>query len=356
MARRWPACATGRCSTSGCGHRPRRARPGGARSRRDRHRLGPRAGRRAARAGARAEAAASRRRAPTRARSTSAATFALVISPMQVVQLLGGAGRPRAGCSPRCAATSSPAALFAAALAEPVRRLVRRGVAAAAARRARGGRLGLLVHADRRPAQRADAFVIERNRQAVSPDRRDSPRSDRRSSWTPSTAAMLEAEAAERRLRAPPPAPGRRPRRTTWAATSCCWRPYERPARLLALPRADEHLRRPRQHRGAARALRVARASASSWARPSMREAVDPGRVGPLLHGRRPGPRPGGRRGGHGRDEARCAARRRRRAAPSCWPCAAATSCSATATRWATRSCRASAWSTCAPCARRGRG
>ena len=44
----------------------------------------------------------------------------------------------------------------------------------------------------------------------------------------------------------------------------------------------------------------------------------------------------------HGRDEARRPARAPPTAARSCWPCAAATSCSATPTSWAARSFRAS--------------
>ena len=81
--------------------------------------------------------------------------------------------------------------------------------------------------------------------------------------------------------------------------------------RLRALSRADEHLRRPRQHRGPARPLRVARHRLR--ARIGHRgRAAGPGRPRPVLHGRWPGPGPDRRGRGHGRHQARRPARRRR--------------------------------------------
>ena len=105
-------------------------------------------------------------------------------------------------------------------------------------------------------------------------------------------------------------------------------RRHDRPARLPPLPRAPEHLRRPRQHRRAAGALRVARHRLCGH---RLRAGRPAGRRRPVLRRRRPGPRPaadrGRPRGAGGRPA--IGHRRRRLAARRC---AAAIRCSATTT------------------------
>ena len=89
-----------------CRHRPRRARPGARRARGDGARRGCRAARRARAAGAERGAAVAPSSADARGFEPRP-RFALVIAPMQFVQILGGAGRPRCDARPR-AATSRP--------------------------------------------------------------------------------------------------------------------------------------------------------------------------------------------------------------------------------------------------------
>ena len=107
-------------------------------------------------------------------------------------------------------------------------------------------------------------------------------------------------------------------RRTRPARSPCCWRRRDCPARRTPraaaarpLPRADEHLRRPRQHHLPAAPLRVARDRLLLRGLRS-RRGLRPGRTRPALHRRRPGPRPGARRRGHAAHEARRDRLRRR--------------------------------------------
>ena len=174
-----------------------------------------------------------------------------------------------------------------------------------APRRARGRRLGLLEPRRSRPPSTPDAIVIaaacarpsppsgELERGAERGPDRDlpgRPARGRGGGSRPGAASAAVAIAAHRH-----------PRRL--APSSCSAGRPEMELRLLApLSRADEHLRRPRQHPLPAAALRVARASASPTPAPGPGEAVRPRRPRPLLHRRRPGPRPAHGRRRHGRD------------------------------------------------------
>ena len=235
-----------------------------------------------------------RRRRPQR--SALGARFALVLAPMQFVQLLGGAAGPRRPARRRRAPPRARAARFAAALADLVR-----------------GRRRPRTPRRRCPDVReSDGWVYSslpldvragarrRRGRPAAPDRVARGRARPRSCHTQLLDSLTPERARGRGRAATACAPssaarGARDRRDYVGSTVVCWRPVTLRG-LLALPRADEHLRRPRQHRRAARALRVARASASSSPRPALGEPLDPDAPRPLLHGRRPGPRPGRRR------------------------------------------------------------
>ncbi len=235
----------------------------------------------------------------------------------------------------------------------PLRGASAAGCAPPPARRAREGRVGAVQPAGGRPRRGARGGDRPGAPGGVAPGRADRGAGDDRA--RPPGAGASWRPRRPSRASSPCPAGGSRRRRTTWAARSWCWSAREHAARRRALPGADEHLRRPRQHRDPAGAVRVARAGLRA------RLGLDRRRAGPrcarpLLHRRRSGPRPGGGVQGHGLGEARRAARAPPTAARWCWRCAAATSCWATPTSWATRSSPAWGWSTWRPCARRARG
>ena len=169
---------------------------------------------------------ADRRRRPRARRS--AGDFALVIAPMQLVHLLGGAGRARAALERHRARHLAPGGAFALAiLAER-----RRGRAPSARPRpplpdvARGRRLGPLE-----PAARGRSRGRTRRRSrgcaSSSPPTASSPRSSTSTASTALDAGELEAEAAAcgpRAARAHPRSP--RPT-TTSARPSSSWRPRD---------------------------------------------------------------------------------------------------------------------------------
>ena len=140
-----------------------------------------------------------------------------------------------------------------------------------------------------------------------------------------------------------------RPRAASVRSTAA-GRPREPdPARLPPLPRRDEHLRRPGQHRGARAPPRLARPRLEVT-ESGLGEPVDPGAHDLYYLGRRPGPRPGrGRRGPPAR-QGRRAARGGRPTAPRRSASAAASSSPGTATPAPTaRACRGSACWTSTP-------
>ena len=239
-------------------HRPRGARPGRSRARRDGHRRRSRA-----RASLRATAPGSAgcrcaRRPPTRAPSTSARAIRWRSWPMQVAQLLGGA-RGRAAMLDAVAQHLAPGGLLAIALADPYD----------------------TVPADEALPPLPD--MLEIDGWVLSSTPVDRPRRRRRRGDRPPPPGRLAHRRADRggvddppglghprRARgeaeragltaAGPVAGARHPRLRGQHDRACSRPPRERhAARLRALPRADEHLRRPGQHRRAARALRVAR-------------------------------------------------------------------------------------------------
>ena len=148
--------------------------------------------------------------------------------------------------------------------------------------------------------RRRRRLEIRRLRQLVSPAGELERGARRRSAST-----TLDARPARARGRARPGCVAveriddRRPPTTTSARSivvleACA----DGAAPARALPRADEHLRRPRQHHLPAAALRVAR-DRLLLRRRRARRGLRPGRPRPDLHRRRPGPRPGARRRGH---------------------------------------------------------
>ena len=236
--------------------------------------------------------------------------FALAIAPMQVAAAARRRRRPR-GCSRASARHLRPGGLLAAALADPFEGIRDGEDAAAAAGRARGGRLGLLEHAGRRPRdgrrQRADrapapgGLAVRRAHRVEERSRSTRAGARASSSRRPRGAAGLRA--AERR-RVPPTEELRGQRRRDAGGAHDA-----DAARLLALPGADEHLRRPRQHRGAARPLRVARDRASSCARRASASGSTPSATtSSTWAAARTATRRCG--AGHGRDQARRASRR----------------------------------------------
>ena len=281
------------------------------------------------------------RRRRAHARRSSAAAAA-ILAPMQLVHLLGGRvwareSAGRGGGAPRA------------------RRRVRGGRSrrrsdrrrrpgSPAPRRPRARRLGLLEPAGRDRASRG-----RRSRSGAcaswSPRAASSTRSSTWSDSTALTAERLEHEAiavglaAARADRGPA---DRRPRRLDRLRDA---RPADGAAPADALPRADEHLRRPRQHPLPAPALRVARDRVRALDR-RPRRGLRSGSPRPDLHRRRPGPRPAAGRRGHAADQARGSRALRSPTAPWCSPSAAAISSSATATSSATSGSRASASST----------
>ena len=281
------------------------------------------------------------------------ARFGLALAAMQVVQLLGG--RPgRLAFLARVREHLEPGARFGAALADPFETVPPADALPPLPDVAEVG--GWVLSS--RPVEvreEPDGVSVHRLRQLVSPT--GELTEELSTVLLESVSADdLEGEAEEARAGARRAPTRCRRRATTWAAPWCCWRrPHERsPAPVRALSRADEHLRRPRQHRRAASTLRVARLG-FELASASVGEPVDPdattsstwaaGRTAT----RRSWPRtwwpPSATR-----------STPRRRAARWCWRCAAATSCSATPTSWATGNCRESASWTSTRCASRGRG
>ena len=140
------------------------------------------------------------------------------------------------------------------------------------------------------PASTPGAIVVRRLRQTVSPD---GELSDEVDEIGLRLLAADDARGRGARGRAAARGPPRDPRRptTTSARPSSSWRRPDGAARPRPLPRADEHLRRPRQHPLPAAALRVARDRLRLRRRRPGR-ARRPGRPRPPLHRRRPGPRP----------------------------------------------------------------
>ena len=287
---------------------------------------------------------------PTRATSTSVEQFALVLAPMQLLQLLGGPERAASRCL-RCVA-----ATCARAACSPPR----------SSRRCPSPDDGPPPLPDVREvdgwvysslpleaALDAGQIVVRRLRQTVSPAG-DAERGDDEVRLATFRAETLEAEAPAAGLR---PAGAREIAATdvhVGSTVVLLEEARDGAARPRPLPRADEHLRRPRQHPLPAAALRVAR----DRLRPRRRRARRggrPRRPRPLLPRRRPGPRPARRRRRHGRDASARRSPRRSTTAPSCSPSAAATSCSATATSSARRGCPGSASPTWRRCASRAR-
>ena len=234
------------------------------------------------------------------ARSIGSRSFALVIAPMQLLQIMGGRAAAGSPASERARA-ARPDGLFAAAISDP-RRGRSGGRPSAAARRpsATAGSTRACRWTSSEPGGVPWSGCARPSPPPASSSRRTSHRGARLAERGPARARGGEAglrPVAQREVPEP-------------ATTSAAWWSYAGAEGLLALSRADEHLRRPRQHRGPARALRVARHRLRARRR-EPRGAARPGRPRPLLHGRRPGPRPG--RGGprHGPDQARRPARGR---------------------------------------------
>ena len=200
------------------------------------------------------------------------------------------------------------------------------------ARRARARRLGLLE-----PAARGRRRARRDRGAAAAPGRLPGRRA---------RAEQLDVD-PPRRARPPttssprPRAPGSSPRERIEIAAD------RRPRRLgrlraggrlmelraaRALPGADEHLRRPRQHPLPAPALRVARDRLRATPAPGPGEGFDPGAHDLIyIGGGQDRDQRAGRRGHAARPSA-TRSRPRSTTAPSCSPSAAATSCSATAT------------------------
>ena len=111
------------------------------------------------------------------------------------------------------------------------------------------------VRAERRPV------VIERLRERGRARRRGGPSAATRSASTASTPSSSPREAPPRGLELEEARARRRDRgaRRLRGGGPACLTLRRRPARLRALPRPDEHLRRPRQPPAAPAALRVAR-------------------------------------------------------------------------------------------------
>ena len=142
------------------------------------------------------------------------------------------------------------------------------------------------------------------------------------------------------------------PRRLRGGAAACL---SARPARLRALSRPDEHLRRPRQPDRVRAPLHVARDRASSSRAPGSATRSTPT---PTTSSTSAAARTATRRSARATSRRSSATRCTRppTAARSCSRSAAACSCSATATSWRTSGCRASGSSTSTPGARTGRG
>ena len=195
---------------------------------------------------------------------------------------------------------------------------------------------------------------IERLRQTIAPSgerstAEDVDRADR------VCAATLQREGAAAGLE-PLLAPLHRADATTTSAPRwCCCVAEPDAARVRALSRPDEHLRRPRQPAAARAPLRVARASASSCSGSGSATRSTRTRR-PVLHRRRPGPRPGAVRARHGRDQARRAARGRRPRRRGVRRVRRLSAARPRLRAWVARRCRASAWSTSRRCVRTGRG
>ena len=202
--------------------------------------------------------------------------FALAIAPMQVVQLLGGAaGRARllarastltwsrAGCSRPRSPTRSRRIAGGGRDAAAARTCARRTAGCSRARRCpceptatardRAAAPGGLP---RRRAHRVSGDVIRLDRVAPA----ELERRPRRLGYR--VLAARRSVAGDRGLRGQ--------HRGLLEAVDA------HAARLLALSRPDEHLRRPRQHRDAARPLRVAREWASSCRSSGLGERLDP--------------------------------------------------------------------------------
>ena len=108
------------------------------------------------------------------------------------------------------------------------------------------------------------------------PRRRAHRRAPRRSASTSSTADGFEARGRGRRARARSSGSRSPPPTTTSARRSASWRPADGTAAARALSRADEHLRRPRQHPLPAAPLRVARDRLLATPAPGPAEGFDP--------------------------------------------------------------------------------
>ena len=207
-------------------------------------------------AGGGAGAFGARRRAPTFGPWTLDRDFELILAPMQLLQMLGSAsGAPRGsgagGGPPRARGPSRgrdrrappPPRWTALPLPFPTS-----GSSTAGSTRA---------FRSRRVTAGGD-LEIHRRRQAVSPD---GALSEEEHIGPPRRPGRRRARGRGRDAgpAAGGPARGAAPRTATSAPPSCSWSGPDGAPRRRALPRADEHLRRPRQHPVPAAALRVAR-------------------------------------------------------------------------------------------------
>ena len=295
-----------------------------------------------------------RRSSATPATSTSTSEFALVLAPMQLCSC-SPAPASALACLRCVAAHLRPGGRVAVAIVE---RMPGRAPTTARLRSPTCARstAGSTPACRSTPALDAGAIVVRRLRQTVSPDGELERGARTRSGSAP---AARRDSSRPRRARPgssrPAAARSRRPTSTSAPPSSCSEGAADGAARPRPLPRADEHLRRPRQHRLPAAALRVARASASPTPAPGPATRSTPppttsstsaaARTATSARSPPTWSRPSARR-----------SPRPSTTAPSCSPSAAATSCSATATSSARRSCPASASPTSRPCASPARG
>ena len=292
-------------------HRARGTRPRGARARRHRTRLRARAGAGAARPSGRARICEIDAVAADARNFDLGRRFALVIAPMQVVQLLGG--RDGRAAFMRCAVEPprQRAACSPLTLADPYEGEQPEVAVDAAARRARAARAGSTRARPSTVRTDAEGVTVERVREAAAPDG-EVTRSGYSITLDLVSPRELEAEAREAGFRKRPRDP-RADATELYVGTDVVV--LVRPMSTLRVCSLYPDLMNIYADRGNIAVLRARcewRGIGFELAGASLGRALRPRRARPLLHGRRAGPRPA--RGGarHGRDEARRATRRRR--------------------------------------------
>ena len=225
-----------------------------------------------------------------------------------------------------------PGGLLAAALADPFEGVAAEDALPPLPDVLRARRLGLssqpvAVRAEPRTAWRDRPAAPGRVARRASSPSRAGARSRSTSLAPGELEARGRAPRASRRAERRAGARDRRPRRQHGRDAGAA---DAEAARLRALPGADEHLRRPRQHRGAARAAASGAGSASSSPRraSASRSTRTPTTSSTWAAARTATRSPVAQRHGRRPSATRCT--RPPTAAPWCSPSAAATSCSAT--------------------------